>query len=208
MDQITAQLKRQKQEIATGMQQMSRVEDKIQGQRDEQSEEMQKLHEEKAALDAKIKELDNDIQEQAKEHTNAIRNISRRNERRAELVEKCTDAQEVYDREIRLTTKKNAESKRHQYHLKERSKLVEDLAEVDQQNSMLEIICKGYEIEIERVKKQLQEQGVSQEAIESAKTSPREGMVALKGKSLLAHEQRRSKHSFINSILGEKNRDY
>jgi hypothetical protein len=39
--------------------------------------------------------------------------------------------------------------------------MVEDLAEVDQQNSMLEIICKGYEIEIERVKKQLQEQGVS-----------------------------------------------
>jgi chromosome segregation ATPase len=120
MDQITAQLKRQKQEIATGMQQMSRVEDKIQGQRDEQTEEMQKLYEEKAALDARIKELDNDIQEQAKEHTNAIRNISRRNERRAELVEKCTDAQEVYAREIRLTTKKNAESKRHQYNLKER----------------------------------------------------------------------------------------
>lgn len=45
------------------MQQMNRVEDKIQGQRNEQTEEMQKLHEEKAALDAQIKKLDNEIQE-------------------------------------------------------------------------------------------------------------------------------------------------
>jgi hypothetical protein len=95
------------------MQQMNRVEDKIQGQRNEQTEEMQKLHEEKAALDAQIKQLDNDIQEQAKEHTNAIRNIDRRNERRAELVQKCVDAQDIYAREIRLTVKKKEQSKRH-----------------------------------------------------------------------------------------------
>lgn len=35
--------------------------------------------------------------------------------------------------------------------------MVEELEEVDKQNSMLDIICKGYQIEIERVKKQLQE---------------------------------------------------
>jgi hypothetical protein len=49
--------------------------------------------------------------------------------------------------------KRKIESKRHQYHLAERKKLVEEQEELDKQNNMLEIICKGYEIELQRVKK-------------------------------------------------------
>ena len=132
---------------------MSAVEDKIQGQRDEQTEEMKKQHEEKAILDERLRELDNDIQKQAEEHSNIIRNIDRRNERREELNQKCKDAQDAYSREIRLVEKRKIESKRHQYHLAERKKLVEEQEELDKQNNMLEIICKGYEIELQRVKK-------------------------------------------------------
>ena len=92
---------------------------------------MQKLHFIKTELDDQIKALDNQIQEQEKETEQKVRNIDRRNERREELIQKCKDASDIFSREIRLVDKKKAESKRHQYHLKERQKMVEELEEVD-----------------------------------------------------------------------------